>query len=94
MKVSIHPDSWVCVCGSNRGFNGFVPCSVEGIPIPFRCRACMSKPKYYRCRQCGRVVDAATLDVVKSTMVFGFHWLGRRWIPDWSLRTTYGCNHA
>lgn len=94
MKITIHPDSWVCLCGNKRGLTGFEPCSIEGIPIPYHCRECMSKPRYYRCSQCGRVVHAETMDVVSSTMTFGFHWLGRRFLPKWTVRSSYRCHHT
>lgn len=94
MKVLIHPDSWVCLCGSSRGFNTFVPCTVDGIPIPYRCQDCMQRPKFYRCSHCGRVVRADTMEVVSSTLSLGLHWLGRRWLPQWSWRDRRGCQHV
>lgn len=94
MKITIHPDSWVCLCGNKQGINGFEPCSLEGVAIPYRCKACLSKPKYYRCTECGRVVKADTMDVVSSTMTFGLHWLGNRILPRWTVRSSYHCHHA
>lgn len=94
MKIAIHPDSWICLCGNNRGMTTFVPCSIEGVPIPLQCRSCLSKPKYYRCSQCGRVVNANTLEVVSSTWSWGLHWLGSRLLPQWSMRSSYRCQHA
>lgn len=94
MKISIHPDSWICLCGNRRGFNGFEPCSIEGISIPLHCKECLGKPNYYRCVQCGRVVKAATMDIVSSTLVFSFHWLGRQILPKWKVRSSYHCHHA
>lgn len=97
MKVLIHPDSWVCLCGNMYHRTGFLACTIEGIPIPADCKICMGKPKYYRCIQCGRVVDAQTLEVVTSSMVLGFHWEEGRILPQWSVRCARECdlrNHA
>lgn len=58
------PDAWICICGNDTFSSGFFPINdeneeVEPTPEDWT-------TNQYCCAECGRVIDQATLAVVRQ----------------------------
>jgi hypothetical protein len=51
-------DAWLCLCGNHANLSGFYPCTAAGVEVEPTPEAWGGI--WYRCDECGRVIDQRT----------------------------------